>query len=92
MNKFETIIEDQYKRLGLFSEQDDDMETDNDEQKKELTKAREDTDAAEDTAHDAKMTSQQSRQKLASTETDHATQTTTNSNNKANKIASKSGN
>lgn len=90
MNKFEQIIEDQYKRLGIVFENDD-MESDNEDQKKELTKAREETDAAEDTAHDAKLTSHKSRQNLAAAEKDHADQTTADSNNKAGKIASKSG-
>ena len=70
MRRFEQIIEDQYKRLGIALEADDEsdpLEDDNIKQKKDLEAHKQYTDKAEDEAHDSDMNVQTARQKLATT-------------------------
>lgn len=74
MKRFEQIIEDQYKRLGIALEADDEtdpLEDDNVKQNKELDQHKQYTDRAEDDAHDANMGAQTARQKYATVATTH---------------------
>ena len=73
MRRFEQIIEDQYKRLGIALEADesDPLEDDNEKQKKDLEAHKQYTDKAEDEAHDSDMNVQTARQKLATTKTQY---------------------
>ena len=73
MRRFEQIIEDQYKRLGIALEADegDPLEDDNEKQKKDLEAHKQYTDKAEDEAHDSDMNVHVARQKLATTKTSY---------------------
>ena len=74
MRRFEQIIEDQYKRLGIALEADDESnpsEDDNEKQKKDLEAQQAYTDKAEDEAHDSDMNVHTARQKLATTKTSY---------------------
>jgi len=74
MRRFEQIIEDQYKRLGIALEADDEsdpLEDDNVKQKKDLETHKQYTDKAEDEAHDSDMNVQTARQKLATTKSQY---------------------
>ena len=87
MSRFEQIIEDQYKRLGIALEQDEDeTEKDNADQAKELSAAKQQTDKAEDEAHAANTDAQSARQELASKQTAHSTKVANTSREKAKKI------
>jgi len=89
MKRFEQIIEDQYKRLGLRSEAgnpNDDTESDNADQDEELAAAKTNTDQAEDTAHAAGMTAQQSRTDLANKKTEKSSATTAKNTDAINKM------
>lgn len=85
MKRFEQIIEDTYKRLGLSEEKDekDESTADNEGQEDELNAAKQDTDAAEDTAHDAGMDAEKSKQELANLKTDKSTKASTDNRTKA---------
>jgi len=94
MRRFEQIIEDQYKRLGIALEADDEsdpLEDDNKKQKEDLEMHKQYTDKAEDEAHSANMGAQTARQKLAKAETQHHTTKTNASNKKLKKIESGQG-
>lgn len=72
MRRFEQIIENQYKRLGIALEADDEsdpLEDDNIKQKKDLEAHKQYTDRAEDEAHDSNMNVQTARQKYAKAQT-----------------------
>jgi hypothetical protein len=72
MRRFEQIIEDQYKRLGIALEADDDgdpLEDDNKKQEKDLEAHKQYTDKAEDEAHDSNMNVHTARQKYATAQT-----------------------
>ena len=91
MKRFEQIIEDQYKRLGIALEADDEtdpLEDDNKKQKEELTAHKQYTDKAEDEAHDANMGAQTARQKLAKAETQAHQNKAQSSREKLKKIES----
>ena len=85
MKRFEQIIEDTYKRLGLSEEKDekDENTADNKGQEDELNAAKQNTDAAEDAAHDAGMDAEQSKQELANLKKDKSTKTATDNRAKA---------
>lgn len=89
MRRFEQIIEDQYNRLGIALEQDDDtdpLEDDNVKQNKELNQHKQFTDKAEDDAHDANMGAQTARQKLAKAQTTYSQTKTQKSRDKLKKL------
>ena len=86
MRRFEQIIEDQYARLGIALEQEDDTEKDNVEQKAELADAKQKTDKAEDEAHAASTDAQAARQELAGKQTAHSTKVANTSREKAKNI------
>jgi hypothetical protein len=72
MRRFEQIIEDQYKRLGIALEAEDEvdpLEDDNKKQEKDLEAHKQYTDKAEDEAHDSNMNVQTARQKYAKAQT-----------------------
>lgn len=72
MRRFQQILEDQYNRLGLTLEQEDDTEKDNEAQKAELDAVKQKTDAAEDESHAAQTDAHASRQELAGAQTKSA--------------------
>lgn len=89
MKRFEQIIEDQYKRLGIALEADDEtdpLEDDNVKQKKELDQHKQYTDRAEDEAHDATMGAQTARQKYATVATNHQNTKAQKSRDKLKKL------
>ena len=89
MKRFEQIIEDQYKKLGLTSEAgnpNDETEKDNEGQEQEMQDAKVATDQAEDTAHDAGIAAQQSRQDLAGKKKEKADGTTAKNTDTINKM------
>ena len=86
MKRFEQIIEDQYKRLGIQLEQEDDTESDNESQKAELASAKQATDAAEDEAHGAQTDAEAAKQELAGKQTQHAQKTAATSREKSKNI------
>jgi hypothetical protein len=72
MRRFEQIIEDQYKRLGIALEAEDEvdpLEDDNKKQEKDLEAHKQYTDKAEDEAYDSNMNVQTARQKYAKAQT-----------------------
>lgn len=92
MRRFEQIIEDQYKRLGIALEADDESnpsEDDNEKQKKDLESQQAYTDKAEDEAHDSDMNVHVARQKLATTKTQYNQAQATKSDNKRKDLEAK---
>jgi hypothetical protein len=91
MRRFEQIIEDQYKRLGIALEADegDPLEDDNEKQKKDLEAHKQYTDKAEDEAHDSDMNVQTARQKLATTKTQYNQAQATKSDEKRKDLEAK---
>jgi len=88
MKRFEQIIEDTYKRLGLSEEKDDEDEStaDNEGQDDDLSTAKQNTDAAEDQAHDAGMDAEQSKQELANLKKNKSTKASTDNRGKAQNL------
>tara|TARA_B110000495_G_scaffold123403_1_gene107303 strand:+ start:13078 stop:13344 length:267 start_codon:yes stop_codon:yes gene_type:complete len=86
MKRFEQIIEDQFKRLGLAAESDDDTEADNPDQEEELNTAKQNTDKAEDTAHKAGLDAQGSRQELASVKQNKSTEVASKNRDKVKQM------
>jgi hypothetical protein len=92
MRRFEQIIEDQYKRLGIALEAEDEgdpLEDDNEKQKKDLEAHKQYTDKAEDEAHDSDMNVQSARQKLATTKTQYNQNQATRSDDKRKDLEAK---
>lgn len=89
MKRFQKIIEDQYEKLGIVSEygtDEDETEKDNEGQAQEVSKAKQDTDTAEDAAHDATLTAHKSRQNLAGAKKDKADTTSADAQQKTKQI------
>ena len=89
MKRFQKIIEDQYEKLGIVSEygtDEDETEKDNESQAQEVSKAKQDTDAAEDEAHDATLTAHKSRQNLAGAKKNKADTTSADAQQKTKQI------
>ena len=89
MKRFQKIIEDQYEKLGIVSEygtDEDETEKDNEGQAQEVSKAKQDTDAAEDAAHDATLTAHKSRQTLAGAKKNKADTTSADAQQKTKQI------
>ena len=74
MKRFEQIIEDQFKRLGLA------------DQEEELNTAKQNTDKAEDTAHKAGLDAQGSRQELASVKQNKSTEVASKNRDKVKQM------
>ena len=76
MKRFEQLIQDAYQRLNIVNEYgNDDPTADNKKQDDEMKKAKQATDKAEDTAHDAGIDAEASKQELASIKTDKSKST-----------------
>ena len=88
MKRFEQLIQDAYDRLDIVNEyQDkDDTTADNKKQAEELSKAKQETDKAEDTAHDAGMDAEASKQELADVKTQKSTSAATKNRDKVKKM------
>lgn len=88
MRRFEQIIEDQYTKLGITQEykDEDETESDNADQAKELSNAKQQTDKAEDDAHAANTDAQSARQELAGKQTVHSNKVASTSREKSKNI------
>lgn len=84
MKRFDQLIEQAYDRLELKLEYgDDDTTADNEKQEQDMQKAKQDTDKAEDAAHDAGMDAEKSKQELATVKSKKSQETSSTNREKA---------